>query len=124
MNRQPSWPLTIAALAAAGPACAQTLGQAAGPDVSWWRVLAALLLCLALGVGGAYALRARMGVGTAPQVLWRLGSAPAKRLRIIETVRVGQQVEVCLIACDGREHLIAVSPHAIEVLPSPAQSEG
>ncbi|MGE5566075.1 MAG: flagellar biosynthetic protein FliO [Parcubacteria group bacterium] len=114
----------MAALAAARPVCAQTLGQATGPDVSWWRVLAALLLCLALGVAGAYALRARMGVRNAPQLPWRLGSAPTKRLRIIESARVGQQVDVCLIACDDREHLIAVSPQAIQVLPSPGQPEG
>jgi flagellar biogenesis protein FliO len=124
VSRRLSWLLTTAWLAGAGPACAQTLGRAAGPDIAWWRVLAALLLCLVLGVAGAYALRARLGVGTVPQVPWRLGSAPAKRLRIIESVRVGQQVEVCLIACDGREHLIAVSPHAIEVMPSPGQAEG
>jgi len=45
------------------PVLAQTLGQGSDDGMSVWRIVAALLLCLALAVGGAFALKAGLGRG-------------------------------------------------------------
>lgn len=117
----------IAAGAAAFPACAQTLGLAPNHDVSPWRVVGALLFCCALGAAGAFALKFRMR-RAAPvarggaKLDWRrlvgdfrLGTRAAEdgtgRLKVVETVRLGYQVEVNLLECDGKGIVIVTSPH-------------
>jgi hypothetical protein len=111
---------TIAAvwLVASGPAWAQRLGQAPDADFAWLRWLLALGLCLGLAAAGALALRARMGVGrpavSNPLSLWLKATAPgSRRLRVLETVRATPTLEVCLLACDGREYLVAATPHSV-----------
>ena len=88
-----------------GWAFAQRLGGGESADVSWWRVAASLLLCLALAAGGAWALKAKMK-GT--PALFNTGP---RRLQVLETVRLAHQVEICLLRCDDKEVFIAVSPH-------------
>lgn len=102
----------LAVLASAGPALAQNLGQAASPDVPVWRVLGALVLCLLLAVGAAFALKTRLR-GTAPL----FSVAAQRRLQLVETVRLSHQVDVCLLTCDGREIIVAASPHGAVFLP-------
>jgi len=121
-----AWPaLMIGALAA--PVHAQTLGLAPSHEVSLWRVVGALVFCLILGAAGAFALRFRMrakaSVAPARTVAdWRqlvaglgIGARPAAetagRLKLVETVRLGYQVEVNLVECDGKPLVIVVSPH-------------
>ncbi len=116
----------VAAGAAALPAQAQTLGLAPSHDVSPWRVVGALLFCCALGAAGAFALRFRMRTkASAPtraapdwrQLVanFRFGAQPAAeaagRLKLVETVRLGYQVEVNLMECDGKTLVIVTSPH-------------
>lgn len=91
-------------LLAAAPALAQRLGQGTGSEVPVWRVLGALALCLALAVGAAYVLRRRLG-GSTPLTLGR-----GRRLQLVETLRLSHQVDICLIACDGAEFLVAAAP--------------
>jgi len=100
----------------AGPACAQTLGQAGEPQIAWWRLAGALLLCLGLGIAGAFVLRARVGAGGPTSLPWRFASTPSKRLRVIERVLVSPQADVCLIGCDGAEYLIAVSSQNVQLI--------
>lgn len=95
-----------------GPAAAQHLGRAADDDVSMWRVFAALLLCLMLAVGGAFVLRMRFGTG---QIL-PLITKQSRRLKLIESLRLGQQSDLCIVICDGRELLVSVSPHGVQLL--------
>ncbi|TMJ18113.1 MAG: hypothetical protein E6G94_00680, partial [Alphaproteobacteria bacterium] len=69
-------------LVAASPAAAQTIGQASGgPDISIWRVLGALLFCLLLAAGAAFALRTRLR-GTLPT----LKSGAPRRMRLVESL--------------------------------------
>jgi hypothetical protein len=86
------------------PAEAQTLGQGAMDDVSPWRVVAALLLCLMLAVAGAFALKARGGRVS----FFPLATKRRRRLELIESLRLGQ-AELCLVMCDGREMLVLAS---------------
>jgi flagellar biogenesis protein FliO len=86
-----------------GVAMAQHLAQADSPDIAWWRVVGALVFCLLLGVLAAFALRKRLR-GGAP-----VFGAAAKRLRLVESVRLSHRVDVCLVECDDRTYLIATS---------------
>jgi len=105
------------------PALAQTLGQGSGPDVAWWRVVGALALCLALAVGGAFALRTRMGGGVPrwgssgwPFGQWPRATVPAaRRLTMLESLRISPQVHICLVACDEAEFLVAISPQSVAI---------
>jgi len=94
-------PIALAPMSAG----AQRLGQGGGDEVSLWRVLAALIVCLALAVSGALALRRRMGGGM-PLIL-----REGRRLELIESLRISHQVDLCLVRCDGREWLVAATPH-------------
>lgn len=114
----------LAPAIAAGPAISQQLGQAASAGPSPWRVAAALALCLLLAVAGAFALRLRMRGGWSPPAGLRLalGGSPTlfgaagRRLRLIETLRVSPQLEICLFSCDQRQFVIAATPHGATVL--------
>ena len=122
----PAWGALLVAVAAT-PACAQKLGLAPAHEVSPWRIVGALLFCCVLGIAGAFALQFRLR-GKAPKLQgmkpanWRAllagfgtagrsTGAGAGRLRVIETVRLGYQVEVNLLECDGKGIVIVTSPH-------------
>lgn len=116
---------------------AETLGQGAEVHVSYWRVAAALLLCLILAVGAAFALRARYAARGRPATLAELMSrslklrpsgAASRRLELADRLRVNPQLEVCLLVCEGRRYLIASSSSGMVVLdkdlPPPATDAG
>lgn len=109
--------LSFAALAAGWPAAAfaATLGQAPEDDVSIWRVVAALFLCMVLAVGGAFALRVRNGNGR-PISFPFLRAKVDRRLKLVETLRIGSHVDLSIVSFDGSELLIASSAHGAEVL--------
>ncbi|HEY2710706.1 MAG TPA: flagellar biosynthetic protein FliO [Caulobacteraceae bacterium] len=114
---------TLAAIGACGLlpglAFAQRLGGGAPETtIAWWRVISALVVCLALAIGGAYALRSRMR-GAAP-----LLPADERRLRLLETMRIGHQVDICLIGCGEHQVLVAASPQGVVLLKSDASAAG
>jgi hypothetical protein len=122
-------------LAAAAPVTAGVLGQANPPDLFWWRWVAALALCMALAVGGALALRARMpggkarpiGSGALAGLFARTlgGGAGPRRLRVVETARVNPQLEVSIVRCDDREYVLATTPQgAVLLSQAPALETG
>lgn len=86
-------------------AWAQTLGGAKETDIPVWRVIGAFMLCAGLAVAAAYALKTRLR-GATP-----VFSRTERRLELVETVRLSHQVDVCLMRCDGREFIVAASPH-------------
>ena len=104
------WIAILAAVSLAGPAFAQKIGQASDTDVSSWRVIGALVLCLALAAGAALALKTKIR-GGAPI----LGPG-ARRLQLLETQRLSHQVDICLLKCDERHILIAATPHGAIVI--------
>jgi flagellar biogenesis protein FliO len=97
-------------LSTAMPATAQRLGQGAGADISIWRVLLALLFCLALGAAAIFLLRRRYR-GARPLAFGR-----ERRLQLVENIRLSHQVDLCIVSRDGREYLIATSPQGVTVV--------
>ncbi|PVM82838.1 flagellar biosynthetic protein FliO [Caulobacter radicis] len=105
--------------AASGPAIAQKLGQATSTgEVSIWRVLGALVLCLTLAVAGAYALRHRLRGSGAPSLAKAFSSAD-RRLKLVETVRLSHQTDICLMRCDGADFVVAATAHGVVLLSKP-----
>jgi len=93
------------------------LGQVGDDGVAWWRVAAALIFCLLLAVGGAFALRARLGGGVgARRPLWLRAAQNPRRLELIETLRVKPQVDLLIVRCDGRELLLSASAQGAELI--------
>jgi flagellar biogenesis protein FliO len=95
---------------ATAPAMAQRLGQGGGTDVSIWRVVLALLFCLALGGAAIFVLRRRYR-GARP-----LSFGRERRLQLFENIRLSHQVDLCIVSRDGQEYLIAASPQGVTVV--------
>ena len=105
--------IAAAAVVLALPAAsAQTLGQGAADDISTWRVVAVLLLCLALAVFAALALRARFG-GSLPALF---AATSGRRLQLVETLRLSHQIDLCVVTCDGQEYLVAATAQGAQIL--------
>jgi hypothetical protein len=81
-------------------------------------LVAALIVSLALAAGGAFALRARLR--GAPAFLRR----SERRLVLIESLRLSHQTDVCLMRCDGREFIIAATPHGAILIASGTAGDG
>lgn len=112
---------TLVLWTACGPALAQKLGQATSAgDVSIWRVLGALLLCLVLAVAGAYALRHRLRGSGVPS-LGRAFSPVDRRLKLVETVRLSHQTDICLMRCDDADFVIAATAQGVVLLSKPVE---
>lgn len=96
----------------AQPALAQTLGQGADTDISVWRIVASLILCGLLAVGGAFVLKARGG--SFPAFSWPAGKS--RRLRLVESLKLAPNAAISIVECDGRELLVSVSAEGSRVL--------
>jgi hypothetical protein len=109
-------PALCGALLAAGPAAAQRLGQGGGADIPVWRVLLALLFCLALGGAAILLLRKRYG-GARPLAFGR-----PRRLQLVENLRLSHQVDLCIVRRDGLEYVLAASPHGVVLVDGTART--
>lgn len=111
-----------------GAAQAQTLGQGPESVVPAWRVAASLAVCLILAVAAAFALRARLrGAGPHAKIdllgLLRPHPPSARRLELVETLRLSHQVDVCLLRCEDRRFLVAAGPSGATLLSELAPDE-
>lgn len=111
----------VTALLGGAPALAQRLGQGAGAEVPVWRVLGALAFCLVLAVAAAILLRRRLnGPG-------RAAFGRARRLQLVESLRLSHQIDLCVVSCDGAEFMLAATPHGATLikpdLPQPPAGE-
>lgn len=97
-------------LAAASPALAQAgrLGGGGSVDVSLTRIITALILCLMLAALAALLLKRSGGKIDVPALRGLFAQMPVapRRIQVIETRRVSQYADVCLLRCDGRDYLI------------------
>jgi hypothetical protein len=114
LGRLSAFPLL---LIAAAPATAQRLGTGGDLNVSLTRIVMALLLCVMIAALAAFALK-RSGGRIDLSALRRFVPAArvARRIEVIETRRVSQYADVCLLRCDGREYLVLCAQQQQTVL--------
>jgi hypothetical protein len=116
---------TFAVLAAAGGAAsadaAGRLGGGAALDVSPWRILAALILCVIIAVLAALMIRQRGGRIALATLLPRLD--PGRRaIEVVETRRLSPHADLCVVRHDGREYLLLLLAGDARVLNESAVS--
>jgi len=114
------WPRYVAACALTSTArltYAAPLGRVGGDDIAWWRIAAALFLCLLLAVAAAFALRSRIGGSLGPhRFAWIRAAQPQRRLELIESLRIKPQVDLVIVRCDGRELLLSASSQSVKLI--------
>lgn len=110
-----SWGLVFLLLAP--PAFADRLGGGGDLGISLTRIVTALILCVMLAVLAALLLKRNGGKIDLPALRRLMVRMPvARRIEVIETRRVSQHADVCLLRCDGREYLILCAQHQQMVL--------
>jgi flagellar biogenesis protein FliO len=102
--------IAAAALLTAAPALAQRLGQGTDAELPVWRVLGALAFCLALALAAAILLKRRLG-GPGRAAFGR-----ARRLQLVESLRLSHHIDLCVISCDGAEFMLAATPHGVTLI--------
>lgn len=113
--------VALSLIAAPSPALAQAGrlgGGGGGVDVSLTRVISALVLCLMLAALAILLLKRNGGKVDLPRLSGLFARVPvaARRIDVIETRRVSQHAEICLLRCDGRDYLILCSAQQQQVL--------
>lgn len=110
----PMMMITPPALAQAG----RLGGGGGGVDVSLTRIVMALILCLMLA--GLAAMLLKRGGGKIDlaglQTLFSRMPAAARRIDVVETRRISQYADVCLLRCDGRDYLILCAANQQTIL--------
>jgi len=112
-------------LATTLPAQAQTshLGGGGPLNLSLTRIVSALILCLMVAALAALALKRGGGRIDLSRMRGLISALPAKRrIEPIETRRISQYADLCLVRCDGEEYLILSSQQQQLVLRSPDTS--
>lgn len=121
-RRIPLQPLiAIGVMMGAAPALASGLGGGEDLSVPWGRIVLSFLACAALAWGAILLLRRyQAGSGMLPTRL-ALPRAPERAIAIVETRRVSQHGDACLLRCRGKAYLLLVTPHQVTVLDSFAE---
>lgn len=100
---------TLAVLAAAsGAASAEAAGRLGGGaalDISPWRILAALILCIIIAMLAAVMLRQRGGRFAPGALLPRLDLG-RRTIEVVETRRLSPHADLCVVRHGGREYLL------------------
>lgn len=97
------------------PLQAQQLAGGGGADISFWRVLAALVVSVAAAAVLAVVLRSR-AMGRPTKRKWLSALARPGRIELVETRRIASLTELSLVRCDGTEYLILSGQRSVEVL--------
>ena len=95
--------------AAAAPSCAWARGLGGGEDfqVSLSRIVLAFLICIAVAVLAILLIRQRAGKGDL-QALFSRVELRQRAIQVVETRRVSQHGDICLVRHAGREYLLVV----------------
>jgi hypothetical protein len=106
-------------LLAAGPAWASAgkLGGGGALNISLTRIVLAMLLCVMIAVIAALLLKkggGRIDLAALRRLTARL--PVERRIQVIETRRISQYADVCLMRCDGDEYLVLCSADRQTVL--------
>ena len=99
------------------PALAQRLGGGGtASDISIGRIVAALVLCVIAAVLAILLLKRGGGrIDLAGLTSFRK-LAVARRIDVIETRRISQHADLCLVRCDGQDYLILTAQGQQSVL--------
>lgn len=104
----------LATPAFAGPG---RLGGGGGVDVSLTRIVMALVLGAMLAVVAALAIKRGGGRFDIAVVRRLLVTLPvARRIQVVESRRVSQHADLCLVRCGGEEYLILSSAQQQQIL--------
>lgn len=104
--------IVVAAAAAAGP----HLGGGGALGISLTRIVAALLICTMLAVVAGLLLKRGGGRIDLGAIRDLAGVRADRRIAVIETRRISQHADACLLRCDGRDYLILSSQASQQVL--------
>jgi|GEM_PF-1287552 len=116
-------PLLLTCLAS--PAAAAVLATGSGPSVPWFRIILALVACLAVAWGAILLLRRhqRGELRAIRSIQLNLGmffTSPTRhappRLSILETRRASQHGDLCLAELDGELFFLALTPAGTTVI--------
>ena len=99
---------------------AQAIGQNAATSISPWRVVASLMLCLALGAAAIFALRRRYGLNRLPL----LGGEVLRRIKVVEQQTLGPQRSLCLVEIDGRAYAALFAPQTATLVALASETAG
>ena len=125
----------VAFMAVPSQVLARTLGQGSDADIPWVRLTAALLLCLALAAGAAWALSRRLEKSGASlhspflEKLQRLTPGavtprPIRRFTDVDTIHPSAGLTVSVFKCDGHSFMATATAQGQIVLVSlDAQAE-
>jgi hypothetical protein len=91
--------------AAAACASAGRLGGAAAPDISWARILAAMIVCLMVAVLALLLVRQKGGKLDLRALAGRVEFRP-RCVDVVETRRLSTHGDISVIRYDGREYLL------------------
>lgn len=99
------------------PALAQRLGTAREPEISFVRIAAVLILCIAAAFALALlmAKRGRLS-GFAGLGGWASGLRRQKRLRLVEAVHISPHADLCLVTSDETEYLLVCTGGEVRIL--------
>lgn len=117
MARLTGWCLPMLLIAQPSFAHAGRLGGGGDLGISLTRIVTALLLCVMLAVLAALLLKRNGGKVDLTAIRRLIVRLPAqRRIDVVETRRVSQHADVCLLRCDGREYLILCAAQQQTVL--------
>lgn len=103
--------IALAGLLIPLPVMAARLGTATSPGIPWLRIALAFLLCIALAIAAVLTLRRHQGRqdwAILTRCFSTMAQVPRRQITVIETRRVSQHGDVCLIHCHGRAYLLAM----------------
>jgi hypothetical protein len=109
--------IALLVLMTSSPALARATYAGGDDGIDWWRVIAALVLCLLLSAGAALLLRSRYAGTLQALPRWRgVAGIGERRLKLVERLRINAQLDLAIIACDGREWLVVAGQQDARLL--------
>lgn len=118
-------PVLAAGLTALTPALAGSgrLGGGAPLEVSLGRIIGALVVCIVVAGFAALLIRQRGGSAPLPSFLGR-AAFRGRAIDVVESRRISQHADVCLLRHDGREYLLLLLAGDARILSEKAFADG
>jgi hypothetical protein len=99
------------------PVLAQRLGTASDPDISFVRIVAALVLCVAAAFALAFLIAKRGRLSSFRVLSERTFTLRRpRRLKLIEALRISAHADLCLVTADETEYLLLCAGGVVQVL--------